>query len=54
MAAGNVARLVRDDADDLVWRVRLQQGTGVDEHAAASHESVEAGVVDQDDVDAGF
>ena len=54
VAAGDVARLVCDDADDLVRRLGLQQRAGVDEHATAGDEGVEARIVDQNDVDAGF
>ena len=54
VAAGDMAGLVRDDADDLVGRLGLQQRAGVDEHAAAGDEGVEARIVDQNDVDAGF
>ncbi len=54
MAAGDVAGLVRDHADDLVRRLGLQQRARVDEHAAAGDEGVEARIVDQDDVDARF
>ena len=45
---------MRDDADDLVGRLRLHQRAGVDEHAPAGNEGVEARIVDQHDVDAGF
>ena len=54
VAAGDVAGLVRDHADDLVRRLGLQQRAGVDEHAAAGDEGVEARIVDQDDFDAGL
>ncbi len=54
VAAGDVAGLMGDDADDLVGGVGLQQRAGVDEHAAAGDEGVEAWIVDEDDVDARF
>ena len=47
MSAGDVAGLVRDDADHLVGRLGLMQGAGVDEDVAAvDHEGVEAVVPD--------
>ena len=52
MAAGDVAGLMRDHADDLVGRLGLQQRARVDEHAAAGDEGVEARIVDENDVDA--
>ena len=42
VTAGDVSRLMCDDADDLVRRLGLQQRAGVDEHAAAGDEGVEA------------
>ncbi len=54
MAASQVARLVGDNADDLVRRLRLQQRAGVDEDAPPRDEGVEARVIDQDDFNAGF
>ena len=53
MAAGDVARLMSDHADDLVRRLGLEQGAGIDEHAPAGDEGVEGGIVDQNDLDAG-
>ncbi len=45
--AGDVAGLVRDHADDLVGRLGLQDGAGVQEHVeAVDHERVEALVAD--------
>ena len=52
VAAGDVAGLVRDDADDLVGRFGLHQRAGVDEQAAPGDEGVEARIVDQNDLDA--
>ena len=47
MSAGDVAGLVRDDADHLIGRVGLLQGAGVDEDVAAvEHEGVVAVVPD--------
>ena len=47
MAAGEVAGLVRQHADDLVRRLGIEQRAGVDEDVAAvHHEGVEAAVVD--------
>ena len=43
VAAGDVARLMGDDADELVWRFRLQDGARVDvDIAAVDDESVES------------
>ena len=47
MAAGDMARLVRDDADHLVGRFRLLQGAGMHEDVAAvEHEGIEDVVLD--------
>ncbi len=52
MAAGDVAGLVREHADDLVRRLRVHQRAGIDEDAAAvGDEGVEGAVVDDDDLD---
>ena len=52
MAAGDVAGLVREHADDLVRRLGVDQRAGVDEDApAVHHEGVERAVVDDDDLD---
>ena len=52
MAAGDVAGLVRQHADDLVRRLRVDQRAGIDEDAAAvSDEGIEGAVVDDDDLD---
>ena len=51
MSAGDVARLMREHADDLVRRCRFHQRAGIDEDAAAvDHEGVEARLVDDDDL----
>ena len=51
MAAGNVARFMGQNADDLVRRFGPRQQPGVNEHAlAAGHEGVDLVIVD--DVDA--
>ena len=51
MAAGNVARLMGQNADDLVRRFGSRQQPGVNEQAlAAGHEGVDLVIVD--DVDA--
>src|SRR5207245_11547337 len=48
----NVARLVREHADDLVRRLRFHQRAAVDEDAAAvGNESIERTIVDDDDLD---
>ena len=53
MAAGDVARFVRDDADYLVRRIGLLQGAGVNEHVAAiEHKGVEGVALDDADGDA--
>ena len=53
VAAGDVAGLVRDDADHLVGRLRLHQRAGVHEHVAAvEHEGVEALVLHDAHLDA--
>ena len=52
MAAGDMAGLVREHADDLVRCGRLEQGAGIDENAmAVHHEGIERAVVDDDDAD---
>ena len=52
MTAGEVAGLVREHADDLVRRLRLQDRAGIDEDAAAvSDEGVEADIVDDHHLD---
>ena len=52
MAAGDVAGLVREHADDLIWRFRFHQRAAIDEDAAAvGDESVERAIVDDDDLD---
>ena len=52
MAAGDVAGLVRQHADELVWRRRFQQGAGIDEDAVpVHHEGVERAIIDDDDAD---
>ena len=55
MAAGDMAGLMREHADDLVRRGRFGERAGVDEDAAAvDHEGVERLVVDQDDLQIGL
>ncbi len=50
MAAGQVAGLVREHADDLVRRLGVEQRAGIDEDVAAVHdEGVEGAVVEDDD-----
>ena len=52
VAAGDVTGLVREHADHLVWRLRLHEQAGIDEDAlAAGDERVDAGIVDQIDLD---
>jgi hypothetical protein len=52
MAAGEVAGLVREHADDLVRRLRLHDRAGIDEDAAAvGNERVEADLVDDHHLD---
>ena len=52
MAAGDMAGLVREHADDLVRRLGIDQRAGIDEDVAAvDDEGVEGAVVDDDDVD---
>ena len=52
MAAGDVAGLVREHADDLVRRLGFEQRAGIDEDVPAVHdEGVEGAVVDDDDLD---
>ena len=52
MAAGDMAALVRDHADDLVGSLRIHQGAGMDEHVVpVDDEGVEGAVVDDVDVD---
>ena len=52
MPARDVAGFVRDDADDLVRRLGVDQRAGVDEHApAVGDERVEAAVAQDDDLD---
>ena len=47
MTAGDMAALMRDDADHLVWRLGLHQRAGMDEHIVpVDDEGVEAAVVD--------
>ena len=51
MAAGDVAGLVRDDADDLVRRLGIHEGADIDEDLlAVGDEGVEGAVVDEDDL----
>ena len=53
MAAGDMAALVRDHADDLVGRLGVHQRAGMDEHIVPiDDEGVEGAVVDDVDVDA--
>jgi hypothetical protein len=54
VAAGQMACLVRQNADDLVRCLGRHQRAGIDENAPAGNEGIEAGVVDQHDVDAGL
>ena len=52
MAAGEMAGLVREHADDLVRRLGVEQRAGIDEDVAAVHdEGVEGAVVEDDDLD---
>src|SRR4051812_3982205 len=52
MAAGQVAGLVREHPDNLVWGVRFHQRAVIHENAAAvGDEGVETAVVDDDDLD---
>ncbi len=52
MAAGDMAGLVGQHADDLVRRLRLHQRAGIDEDAPpVHHEGVEGALVDDDDLD---
>ena len=52
MAAGDVPGLMRQNADRLVRRLRLEQQAGVNEDAlAARHEGVDARILDQIDPD---
>ena len=47
MTAGDVASLVREHADDLVWRVRFVERADVDEDAPSiGHERIERAVTD--------
>ena len=47
MTAGDVAGLVREHADDLVWRVRFVERADVDEDAPPiGHERIERAVTD--------
>ena len=53
MAAGDMAALMRDDADHLVRRLGVHQRAGMDEHIVpVDDEGVEAPVVDDVDLDA--
>ena len=52
VAAGDMAGLVGQHADDLVRRLRIHERAGIDEDALGiDHEGVEAAVVDDDDAD---
>ena len=52
MAAGNMAQFVRDHALDLVGTVRRLDQAGMDiDRLPPRHEGVDAGIVDEDDVD---
>ena len=51
MAAGDVAGLVGEDADDLVRRLGVHERADIDEDLLpVRHEGVERAVVDQDDL----
>lgn len=52
MAAGQMSRLMRNDADDLVWCLGGRQRAGMDEHAPPGDEGIERIVVNEDDLDA--
>src|SRR5450631_3380020 len=53
MAAGKVAGLMREHADDLVRRLGVEQRAGIDEDVAAVHdESVEGAVAEHHHLDA--
>ena len=55
MAAGNVPRFMRDNADHFARGLSLHEHADIDEHAAAvGHKGVEALVVDQDDLRLGM
>jgi hypothetical protein len=50
VAAGNVPGLVRQDANDLVRRARIEQRPGIHEDApAVHHKGVKAALIDDDD-----
>jgi hypothetical protein len=52
MAAGNMPRLMRQHADDLVRRLRLLEQAGMDEDALAlGDEGVDGRIVDEIDMD---
>jgi len=52
MPARNVPRLVREDADKLVWRFRFGDRADMEEHVlAVDHEGVERFVVHDVDID---
>ena len=52
MATFDMAAFVGDDADQLIWRLRVHQRAGMDEHVVAvDDEGVEGAVVDDVDVD---
>ena len=53
MAAGDMAALMRDDADHLIGRLGVHQRAGMNEHVMpVDDEGVEGAVVDEMDADA--
>ncbi len=52
MSTCQMARLMRDHADDLIGRIGLHDGARVDENASTIDEGVEALRIDKDDAHA--
>ena len=51
VAAGKMAGFMRENADNFIGRLRLEQGARIDENTPAVDEGIEAVVVDQNDFD---